>query len=381
MLKVTNLKKAFVQIKEKTITNAINDVSFEVPQGELFTLLGPSGCGKTTMLRCIAGLERPDSGEIKTKRKIVYSSHDNIFVQPNSRDIGMVFQSYAIWPHMNVFDNVAFPLRHGSKKYSRAEIRDKVERALYVVRLDGYASRESTKLSGGQQQRLALARAFVMEPDLLLLDEPLSNLDAKLREHMRFELKKLQKESGITTLYVTHDQIEALALSDKIGVIQEGRMVQRGTPQDIYEYPQSRFVADFIGTTNFISGEISRQLDNNGLYAANTEIGEMRVFSQQPLAPGARVVISVRPENIELCNEQTAAGDNVYEAVVDTFIFLGEFIDIQLKIGGVTIQTKTHPTTQVRENGNVYLKFDPLKCIAISDHGANAQQIKEESVS
>src|SRR5258708_36274304 len=233
------------------IVKAAQDVSFEVPEGKLFTLLGPSGCGKTTTLRSIAGLERPTSGEIEVGGRVVYSSARNIFVAPNRRNFGMVFQSYAIWPHMNVFQNVAFPLE--VRKLKKKEIRERVMRVLTAVQLDHLVDREATKLSGGQQQRLALARALVMDPQLLLLDEPLSNLDAKLRDAMRTELKRLQRELNLTTVYVTHDQTEALALSHEIAVMSDGFIKQVGTPRQIYETPNSQFVADFVRTTNFIA--------------------------------------------------------------------------------------------------------------------------------
>ena len=207
-------------------------------------------------MRSIAGLERPRAGEISVGGRVVYSSGRKLFVAPNRRGFGMVFQSYAIWPHMNVFQNAAFPLEVGARRIPGREIRDKVMRVLTAVQLEGFADREATKLSGGQQQRLALARALVMEPQLLLLDEPLSNLDAKLRERMRFELKRLQRELRITTVYVTHDQSEALALSHSIAVMNEGRIQQVGSPRDIYERPRSRFVADFVGTTNFLDGTV-----------------------------------------------------------------------------------------------------------------------------
>src|SRR5690242_13434672 len=216
------------------IVRAAQDVTFTVPEGKLFTLLGPSGCGKTTTLRSIAGLEKPRAGEIAVNDRVVFSSARNVFVAPNRRGFGMVFQSYAIWPHMNVFKNAAFPLAVGTRRHSREEIRSRVMRVLEAVQLDHLAEREATKLSGGQQQRLALARALVMEPQLLLLDEPLSNLDAKLRARMRTELKRLQRELGLTTVYVTHDQAEALALSHEIAVMNEGRIIQRGTPRQIY---------------------------------------------------------------------------------------------------------------------------------------------------
>src|SRR3989440_1698247 len=218
MLRVEGLFTEYPNEKGE-IVRAAQDVSFEVPVGKLFTLLGPSGCGKTTTLRSIAGLERPQSGEISVSSVVVYSGSKRIFMPANRRGFGMVFQSYAIWPHMNVFRNAAFPLVVGKKKYAQAEIEEKVLRVLRAVGLDQVADREATKLSGGQQQRLALARALVMEPKLLLLDEPLSNLDAKLRERMRFELKRLQRELRITTVYVTHDQSEALALSHSIAVM------------------------------------------------------------------------------------------------------------------------------------------------------------------
>ena len=214
---------------------AAQDVSFKVAEGKLFTLLGPTGCGKTTTLRSIAGLERPTAGEIAVGGRLVYSGAKGVFVAPNRRGFGMVFQSYAIWPHMNVFQNVAFPLE--VRRLGRKVIRDKVMRVLPAVALDELADRDATKLSGGQQQRLALARALVMEPQLLLLDEPLSNLDAKLRERMRFELKRLQRELKLTTVYVTHDQSEALALSHEIAVMNEGRILQVGTPRESTSSP------------------------------------------------------------------------------------------------------------------------------------------------
>src|SRR3989440_8361675 len=256
MLRVEGLYTEYPNDKGE-IVKAAQDVTFTVPEGKLFTLLGPSGCGKTTTLRSIAGLERPRVGEIAVNDRVVYSSSKGIFVMPNRRGFGMVFQSYAIWPHMTVFENAAFPLQVGEKRRSRQQIRDKVTRVLNAVQLDHLADREATKLSGGQQQRLALARALVMEPQLLLLDEPLSNLDAKLRERMRFELKRLQRELRITTVYVTHDQSEALALSHSIAVMNDGFVVQVGTPRQIYEQPHNQFVADFVGTTNFIGGTVA----------------------------------------------------------------------------------------------------------------------------
>src|SRR5438067_4317000 len=276
---------------------ATNDVSFDVPPGKLFTLLGPSGCGTTTTLRSIAGLERPRPGEIAVGGELVFSSQKNLFVPPNARGLGMVFQSYAIWPHMTVYENAAFPLRVGRRKFSRREIDERVNRVLATVDLSEMAQREATKLSGGQQQRLALARALVMEPRLLLLDEPLSNLDAKLRERMRFELKRLQRELGVTTVYVTHDQAEALALSHEVAVMNEGRIVQIGSPRAIYERPKNRFVAEFIGSSNFLEAIVLGADNRPGLWRVRASFGDLVAQSERVLAPGASVTLSVRPEH------------------------------------------------------------------------------------
>jgi iron(III) transport system ATP-binding protein len=335
------------------IVRAAQDVSFEVPEGQLFTLLGPSGCGKTTTLRSIAGLERPRSGEIAVGGRVVYSSSRNIFVAPNRRGFGMVFQSYAIWPHMNVFQNAAFPLE--VRRMPRKEIRDKVMRVLTAVQLDGFVEREATKLSGGQQQRLALARALAMEPQLLLLDEPLSNLDAKLRELMRFELKRLQRELRITTVYVTHDQSEALALSHAIAVMSEGRILQIGPPRDIYERPRSRFVADFVGTTNFIDGELLAP------GRVRTGIGDVEIAAGE-LRAGERVLLSIRPEDVEL-SETRPEGANVWQGRVDQKVFLGEFVDFQVKLGDRILLSRRHPSLRTPIGDAIFVKLDPEKCV------------------
>src|SRR5918911_524601 len=302
MLQIRNLVKTFgaTRSEKHRRVHAVDDISFDVKDGELFTLLGPSGCGKTTTLRCIAGLEMPDHGEIAIDGRVLFSSEKGVRVPANERGLGMVFQSYAIWPHMNVFKNVAFPLEvlPRRKRPARRELRERVERALTVVRLDHLADRQATDLSGGQQQRLALARALVMEPSLLLLDEPLSNLDAKLRAEMVFELKRLQRELGLTAVYVTHDQVEALAMSDWVAVMRDGKIEQVGRPREVYEAPRSRFVADFIGTSNFIDGVVEER--RHGLYIVRTADGELRVRSDAEFAVGAPVVVAARPEHVQL---------------------------------------------------------------------------------
>jgi iron(III) transport system ATP-binding protein len=344
------------------VVRAAQDVSFTVEEGRLFTLLGPSGCGKTTTLRSIAGLERPRAGEISVNGRVVYSSSHGVFVSPNRRGFGMVFQSYAIWPHMTVFQNAAFPLEVGSQKHSKKEIRERVMRVLNAVQLDELADREATKLSGGQQQRLALARALVMEPALLLLDEPLSNLDAKLREKMRFELKRLQRELRITTVYVTHDQSEALALSHQIAVMNEGRIRQIGTPRDIYEKPASQFVADFVGNTNFIDGIVLQSIGSCSV--VGTEVGEVKVICDHQLQTGDRVSISVRPEDVDL-TEARPGGDNVWEGQVGQKVFLGEAVDFQVTVGSRSLLSRQHPTLRTKIGEPIFVHLDPEKCVVL----------------
>jgi iron(III) transport system ATP-binding protein len=363
MLEVRNLSKSYIANGGKTI-KAIDDVTFGVPKGKIFTLLGPSGCGKTTTLRSIAGLETPDTGEIVVSGTAVFSSATGVRVPANSRGFGMVFQSYAIWPHMTVFENVAFPLevRGREPKYSRKQVHDEVSRALEVVDLVGYESRQATQLSGGQQQRLALARALVAKPSLLLLDEPLSNLDAKLREKMRFELKRLQHEVGITSIYVTHDQSEALALSHDIAVMENGRIVQIGSPKDIYEQPTSDFVADFVGTTNFISGKVLERITAPAGYLIETPNGNLVVATRDSLRPGDKVTISVRPEDIHVSYD-ALTGVNVSQATVETLLFLGFCQDLELRWGNVRLEARVHPSLGVAPGAVIQVRIDPNRCV------------------
>ena len=356
------------------VVKAAQNVSFDVPRGKLFTLLGPSGCGKTTTLRSIAGLERPRLGDISVSDRVVYSSAKNIFVAPNKRSFGMVFQSYAIWPHMNVFQNAAFPLEVGNRKYSKKEIEEKIMRVLTAVGLEQLHDREATKLSGGQQQRLALARALAMEPELLLLDEPLSNLDAKLREKMRFELKRLQRELKITTIYVTHDQSEALALSHEIAVMNEGRIVQIGSPRDIYERPRNKIVADVVGATNFIDGTVIAITEDAARYDIDSEIGRIIANSAVPLRAGDKVVLSVRPEDVELSDRPFDEG-NRFVGNVNAKIFLGDYLDYQVQVRERVLLTKAHSSLRTATDEKIHVRINPEKCIAIPDSdAANASQ-------
>jgi iron(III) transport system ATP-binding protein len=344
---------------------AARDIEFEVEEGKLFTLLGPSGCGKTTTLRSIAGLERPRSGEITVNGRVVFSSSRRISVALNKRNFGMVFQSYAIWPHLSVFENAAFPLRVRGK-LARKAIRERVMNVLETVALAELAEREATKLSGGQQQRLALARAIVMEPELLLLDEPLSNLDAKLRERMRFELKRLQRELKLTTVYVTHDQAEALALSHEIAVMKEGRIVQIGSPRTIYERPRDRFVAEFIGSSNFIDATILGAGNRAGFWRVRASIGELIAFSEAPLQPGAQATLSIRPENVELSEGEAGTSINVFAGAVESKVFQGDFTDFQIRVDGVTLLARAHPSLRTPAGGTIHLRIDPEKCVVLA---------------
>ena len=314
---------------------AVDEVSLEVDEGEMFTLLGTSGCGKTTTLRSIAGLERPDSGEIRISDKVLFSSRGGrTFHMPtNRRGLGMVFQSYAIWPHMKVFDNVAFPLQvmPRDSRPAKKDIRAKVMAMLETMELGELANRPATKLSGGQQQRLALARALVIEPQLMLLDEPLSNLDAKLRESLRIELKRFQRELGITSVYVTHDQIEALALSSRIAVMRDGKIMQIGRPREIYERPANQFVAEFIGTSNFLPGTVAEV--EAGMLVVDTEAGRLRTDPDERYGRGAAIILAIRPESIDMStDEPTGEVPNQWTGEVLTRSFLGDSVDHVVKV-------------------------------------------------
>lgn len=314
---------------------AVKDISLEIKDGSLVTLLGPSGCGKTTTLRCVAGLEDPTGGEISIGDDVVYSSAQKKNMPPEKRQIGMVFQSYAIWPHMTVFDNIAFPLkiRHVSKQ----NVQDGVKKALTTVRLEGLGSRPATDLSGGQQQRVALARALVHDPRLLLLDEPLSNLDASLREHMRVELKELQKRLKITSIYVTHDQLEALSISDAVAVLDQGEIVALGEPRDIYDKPRSKFVASFVGRTNFIDGKIVEKTKDR--YRIDTKIGLIDSQSKlENFKEGDSALLAIKPENLRLHASKPSSKTNLLDGTVEFASFLGGYTEILVSVGDETIR-------------------------------------------
>lgn len=318
---IKDVKKAFGEVVVLSQFNA------EFADGEFITLLGPSGCGKTTMLRMLAGFEKPTEGEIYIGEQEVSSAKN--FVPPERRDIGMVFQSYAVWPHMTVFDNVAYPLK--MKKMGKQEIKGLVEEVLETVHLAQYAERIPSQLSGGQQQRVALARALVAKPRLLLLDEPLSNLDAKLRDSMRFEIKEIQKQLGITVVYVTHDQMEAMTMSDRVIVINRGVIQQVGAPTEIYRHPANQFVADFVGKINFLKA------------TSKDKVLTLKASGQTLPYDGplqGDVVLGIRPENIRLVSVK---GD--FEGTLVSKFYLGDVNDCRIDLGGEQIRVIAEPTT------------------------------------
>jgi ABC-type Fe3+/spermidine/putrescine transport system ATPase subunit len=313
---------------------AVDGVSLDVPHGHVFTLLGPSGCGKTTTLRMIAGLERLDHGSVVFMGRTMADAERGVFVPPHKRNMGMVFQSYAIWPHMTVFENVAYPLR--LRGVPRDTISEKVTRVLDLVGMSGYADRPAPLLSGGQQQRVALSRALVYEPGLLLLDEPFSNLDAKLRQHMRVEVRLLQQRLGITVLFVTHDQIEALSMSDEVAVMNSGRVEQVGTPSELYDRPASPFVRDFLGQTISMRGVVAEvgPGDHVGLAldAPNTSVFYTQHGSASGVAVGAPAHVSIRPEDLVIRHPNGASRSetNTLRGTIEALLFLGDHYEARV---------------------------------------------------
>ena len=357
LLGVSDLHKDFASTDGSV--NALKGVSFEIAEGAFYTLLGPSGCGKSTTLRCIAGLEQPDSGTISIAG--IRVNAPGVYVPPNERPIGMVFQSYAIWPHMTVFNNVAFPLKQRRARVPRADREARVMEALALVKMTEMAHRPAPNLSGGQQQRVALARALVQKPKLLLLDEPLSNLDAKLREDLRAELKDLTRRLGITTLYVTHDQLEALAMSDRIAVMLGGRILQEAAPKDLYLKPANTFVAQFVGQVNFLEGEVAGSEQGHGV--VSTPQGPMRCLLQQGNTIGTRVRIAIRPESLSLANGSREPGTNVLDGTVESALFLGEMMDCVVRVGERIVRARLPATAEIAPGDHVALEFKPEACV------------------
>ncbi len=336
---------------------ANDHLSLRIRRGELMTLLGPSGCGKTTSLRCLTGYVRPDEG------RVFIDGTDVTDLPTHQRELGMVFQNFALFPHMTVQDNVGFPLM--IRGLPRAERDERVAQALRLVRLEGYGSHYPRQLSGGQQQRVGLARALVYRPKVLLLDEPLSNLDAKLREEMRFEIKEVVTRLGITAVYVTHDQSEALALSDRVAIMNRGRLEQVGSPEEIYEHPQSRFVAEFIGLSNFLEGH-AQAVDRETMLVG---VGGLQVTVPvlSNVGPGQRVLLFLRPNEVELLRPDEPGGGNVFEARVEKATYLGDTMDYRLTFGqGLALRVQTDAQRRFGQGAQVRLRFPRIRCWAMT---------------
>jgi iron(III) transport system ATP-binding protein len=345
---------------------AVRDVSLSVTPGEFVTLLGPSGCGKTTTLRCIAGLERPDGGEISIGGEIVASAEAGIFLNPENRNIGMVFQSYAVWPHMTVFDNVAYGLR--VRRAPVSVVKQRTTRALELVGLGHLAERYATKLSGGQRQRVALARAIVYEPRVVLFDEPLSNLDAKLREQMRVELVRLQHDVGITSIYVTHDQAEALVMSDRVVVMDKGEIQQIGDPRTIYDRPANTFVANFIGVANLMEGALVGRSGEFCILDIPMGAGhaplQVKAAGGDGAIVGQRLILSVRPEDLSLHSHKPndTSGGNVFEGEIIDTVYLGNALECRVRVGNHEVGVQMDHYEDLVPRQRVFLSFVP-------DHG------------
>ena len=355
-LKVENLSKRFGDHQ------AIDNISFEIEEKKLFVLLGPSGCGKTTTLRCIGGLEKPDSGNINIKNETVSNSEEQIFVPAEKRGMGMVAQSYAIWPHMSVFENIAFPLRMA--KFDKNLLRGRVEEALDMVQLKGLGARNATDLSGGQQQRVALARAIVGRPKLLLFDEPLSNLDAKLREQMRYLLKEIQTEIGITAVYVTHDQSEAMGLGDELIVMNNGKIEQSDQAKSLYNNPKTKFVGEFIGTANMIEGDVIRKEGNSCKISLKNNTNEVIITARMSgNSVSEKAVLLFRPEWISIVKKTKDKPENSIDGVVKTYQYLGDRSELIIETEFVDIKASVLDDNEYTLGDKVTIKINQNKAI------------------
>jgi len=348
ILKVNNLSKSFGKVK------AVREVTFEATEGKVLSLLGPSGCGKTTTLRCIAGFENPDRGEIYLDNRKITS------IPPEKRGIGMVFQNYALWPHMTVYGNLAFGLQ--IRKVPKPEIDKRIKKVLNIVQLEGYENRYPRQMSGGQQQRIAMARALVFEPEIMLLDEPLSNLDAQLREEMRFEFTELQKKLGITAVYVTHDQAEALVISDKIVILNQGEIVQSGSPKEIYSNPKNKFVAGFIAVTSFINGRIDSFTEEKKKVIVKTDDGLVIHGFNNSFDIGQKVSVAMRMNVIKFIQDENR-GDknmvNIFKGKIIQSSYLGNIIDYKIRMGKWEIRTNAEAKYDFKLGEEVIFHLPP----------------------
>jgi iron(III) transport system ATP-binding protein len=365
MIRVEGLTKKFTAHNE--VVTAVAAIDFEVGAGEMVTLLGPSGCGKTTTLRCVAGLEKADGGRIVIGNRPVVDVAAGVFVPPHRRNMGMVFQSYAIWPHMTVIENVAYALE--GQRMSKAERHKLATAALESVKLAHLANRPAPRLSGGQQQRVAIARAIVGRPQVLLFDEPLSNLDARLRLEMRSELRRIQKQIGLSSIYVTHDQAEALAVSDWIVVMKDGHIVERGRPLDMYRYPRHVFTAQFLGTTNLIAGTVESVDATAGRLKVTTPLGPiLGIDPSRALKANAKVRISIRPE--DLSTQTPAEGSvsvNSFDGTLSFAIFAGVAVEGEIRCGDTTLQCLLNREADLTPGRAITLRAKADACLVLPE--------------
>ncbi len=359
MLELHGISKSFNTQRERVA--ALRRIDMTVPRREFFVLLGPSGCGKTTILRSVAGLERPDQGVIRIDGETVYSAPDRLFVPPERRPIAMVFQSYAVWPHMNVYENIAFPLREGLRPLPAAQLRARVDETLSLLDLTELADRSVTTLSGGQQQRVALARALALRPKVLLMDEPLSNLDFKLQVQLRTRIRTLVRHFDLTTVYVTHNQAEAMELGDRIAVVDRGEIVQTGTPREIYRAPADEFVARFIGEMSFLPAQLMGQEADYAVL--ETASGRMRARAPR-LGGLGPCLLGIRPEDLMLVTDDAPDG-NVLEGLIRSARFLGDTVVYAVRVGDAELTFRAHHRSDLVEGARVRLAVAAEDCVAV----------------
>ena len=364
MLQTRRLEAKF--ILRDSVVHALRGIDLDVAAGEFFVLLGPSGCGKTTMLRSIAGLERPVAGEILIDGHPIFDAENGVFVPPDRRPIAMVFQSYAIWPHMDVFENIAFPLRRGRLKMGTDAVRDRVGEVLEMLGLDALAARPVITLSGGQQQRVALARALALQPRLLLMDEPLSNLDFKLQVRLRAQMRDLMHRLNLTTIHVTHNQAEALETGDRIAVMSEGRIVQLGDPQTIYHRPENEFVARFIGDMNIFPAVYRG--GNGGTARVETAFGHIdaKRTSRDGFAAGATCMVGIRPEDIEIGNAIPPDSANLVTGTVAASSYVGEGYVHTVESCGQPVRVRRHHREAINRGDSIRLHFPPAETVVVA---------------
>lgn len=369
VVRVERLSKQFRRAGG-AIVPAVDDVSLVVRPGEFIVLLGPSGCGKTTLLRSIAGLERPDAGHVEVHDKLVFDSARGVNMPPERRRISMIFQSYALWPHMSAFDNVAYPLR--SRKVRKAETASRVQHVLDLVGIGELAKQYPSQLSGGQQQRVALARAIVANDDLVLFDEPLSNVDAKVREQLRLELMSMQREIGFSALYVTHDQVEAMELATRIAVMRSGKIAQLGTPREVYECPSSRYVARFIGTANELPGRVRAA---GGQYELDTALGTVHAASvADGVSDGDDAVLVFRPERCVMSVDEPTA-PNRWRGTVETALFVGSHCEHIVRLGDDRFRVWQGSSELTPEGSEVWVAVEPddVRAVFADEPGASTE--------